>query len=164
MTYLGGEKVVLGYRIVGVAKATLDSIGRYLAAELGPDNIRVNLLSLGPLRTMSARGIPGFMGMKKLSAQVAPLRRDVDVEDAGNAVVFLSSDMGRNITGETLHINSGYNVLGFWDPTEVMAQAGGARSPAGRPGHRARPARQAGNGGRAPCSRPPAGATCAAPP
>ncbi|HEX2326321.1 MAG TPA: SDR family oxidoreductase [Chloroflexota bacterium] len=129
MTYLGGEKVVLGYRIVGVAKATLDSIGRYLAAELGPDNIRVNLLSLGPLRTMSARGIPGFMGMKKLSAQVAPLRRDVDVEDAGNAVVFLSSDMGRNITGETLHIDSGYNVLGFWDPTEVMGQAGGAPQP-----------------------------------
>jgi enoyl-[acyl-carrier protein] reductase I len=116
-----------------VAKATLDSIGRYLAAELGPDNIRVNLLSLGPLRTMSARGIPGFMGMKKLSAQVAPLRRDVDVEDAGNAVVFLSSDMGRNITGETLHIDSGYNVLGFWDPTEVMRQAGGAPQPSQDP-------------------------------
>ncbi len=75
------------------------------------------------------------MGMKKLSAQVAPLRRDVDVEDAGNAVVFLSSDMGRNITGETLHIDSGYNVLGFWDPTEVMAQAGGTpQPPPGAPG------------------------------
>src|SRR5262249_37810941 len=79
MTYYGGEKVVLGYRVMGVAKATLDSIGRYLAAELGPDNIRVNLLSLGPLRTMSARGIPGFTGMRKLSAQTAPLRRDIDV-------------------------------------------------------------------------------------
>jgi enoyl-[acyl-carrier protein] reductase I len=115
MTYLGGEKVVLGYRIMGVAKATLDSIGRYLAAELGTQNIRVNLLSLGPLRTMSARGIPGFMGMKRVSAQMSPLRRDVDVEDAGNAAVFLCSDMGRNVTGEILHVDSGYNILGFWE-------------------------------------------------
>ena len=125
MTYYGGEKVVLGYKIMGVAKATLDSIGRYLAAELGQDNIRVNLLSLGPLRTMSARGIPGFMGMKKLSAQVAPLRRDVDVEDAGNAVVFLCSDLGRNVTGEILHVDAGYNALGFWDPTESDGPAAG---------------------------------------
>jgi enoyl-[acyl-carrier protein] reductase I len=115
MTYYGGEKVVLGYKVMGVAKATLDSIGRYLAAELGPDNIRVNLLSLGPLRTMSARGIPGFMGMKKVSAQASPLRRDVDVEDAGNATVFLCSDLGRNVTGEILHVDSGYNILGFWE-------------------------------------------------
>ncbi len=98
-----------------LSKATLDSIGRYLAAELGPDNIRVNLLSLGPLRTMSARGIPGFMGMKKVSAQASPLRRDVDVEDAGNAAVFLCSDLGRNVTGEILHVDSGYNILGFWE-------------------------------------------------
>ena len=126
MTYYGGEKVILGYKIVGVAKATLDSIGRYLAAELGPDNIRVNLLSLGPLRTMSARGIPGFMGMKKLSAQVAPLRRDVDVEDAGNAVVFLCSDLGKNVTGEILHVDSGYNALGFWDVRDAEAGAGPA--------------------------------------
>jgi enoyl-[acyl-carrier protein] reductase I len=118
MTYYGGEKVVLGYKIMGVAKATLDSIGRYLAAELGAENIRVNLLSLGPLRTMSARGIPGFMGMKKLSAQVAPLRRDVDVDDAGNAVAFLCSDLARNVTGEILHVYAGYNALGFWEPTE----------------------------------------------
>jgi enoyl-[acyl-carrier protein] reductase I len=119
MTYYGGEKVVLGYRIMGVAKATLDSIARYLAAELGPENIRVNLLSLGPLRTMSARGIPGFMGMKKLSALVSPLRRDIDTEDAGNAAVFLLSDLGRNITGEILHVDCGYNILGLWEGIEV---------------------------------------------
>ncbi len=119
MTYYGGEKVVLGYRIMGVAKATLDSIARYLAAELGPENIRVNLLSLGPLRTMSARGIPGFMGMKKLSALVSPLRRDIDTEDAGNAAVFLLSDLGRNITGEILHVDCGYNILGLWEGIEI---------------------------------------------
>lgn len=115
MTYYGGEKVVPGYRIMGVAKAALDSIGRYLAADLGPENVRVNLLSLGPLRTMSARGIKGFMGMLHEAEHVAPLRRNIDTEDAGNAAVFLVSDWGRNVTGEILHVDSGYNILGMWE-------------------------------------------------
>lgn len=115
MTYYGGEKVVLGYRIMGVAKAALDSIGRYLAADLGPDNVRVNLLSLGPLRTMSARGIRGFMAMMHEAEKVAPLRRNIELEDAGNAAVFLCSEWGRNITGEILHVDSGYNTLGMWE-------------------------------------------------
>jgi enoyl-[acyl-carrier protein] reductase I len=113
MTYYGGEKVVLGYKIMGVAKATLDSIGRYLAAELGPDHIRVNLLSLGPLRTMAARGIPGFLGMYHEAPNRAPLRRNIATEDAGNAAVFLCSDLGANITGEILHVDAGYNIVGL---------------------------------------------------
>jgi enoyl-[acyl-carrier protein] reductase I len=119
MTYYGGEKVVLGYKIMGVAKAALDSIGRYLAVDLGPDNVRVNLLSLGPLRTMSARGIPGFMTMLHAAGERAPLRRNIDMEDAGNAAVFLCSDWGRNITGEILHVDAGYNVLGMWETGEA---------------------------------------------
>jgi enoyl-[acyl-carrier protein] reductase I len=121
MTYYGGEKVVLGYRIMGVAKAALDSIGRYLAADLGPENVRVNLLSLGPLRTMSARGIRGFMAMMHEAEKVAPLRRNIELEDAGNAAVFLCSDWGKNVTGEILHVDAGYNTLGMWEgmgPTE----------------------------------------------
>lgn len=112
MTYFGGEKVVLGYKIMGVAKATLDSMARYLAADLGPENIRVNLLSLGPLRTAAARGIPGFLDMMRAHAERAALRRNVDTDDAGNATVFLCSDMGRNITGEILHVDGGYTFLG----------------------------------------------------
>ncbi|MBI3970841.1 MAG: enoyl-ACP reductase [Chloroflexi bacterium] len=113
MTYYGGEKVVLGYKIMGVAKAALDGIGRYLAAELGPDNIRVNLLSLGPLRTMAARGIPGFLGMMHEAPNRAPLRRNIGMEDAGNAAVFLCSDLSRNVTGEILHVDAGYNITGM---------------------------------------------------
>jgi enoyl-[acyl-carrier protein] reductase I len=115
MTYYGGEKVVLGYRIMGVAKAALDSIARYLAADLGPANVRVNLLSLGPLRTMSARGIRGFMAMMHEAEKVAPLRRNIELEDAGNAAVFLCSDWGKNVTGEILHVDAGYNTLGMWE-------------------------------------------------
>lgn len=113
ITYYGGEKVVLGYKIMGVAKATLDATGQYLAAELGPKNIRVNLLSMGAQRTVAARGIPGFMEMLRLAGEKAPLRRNVETSDAGNAAVFLASDLGRNITGEILHVDAGYNILGF---------------------------------------------------
>jgi enoyl-[acyl-carrier protein] reductase I len=115
LTYYGGEKVVLGYKIVGVAKAALDSIGQYLAAELGPKNIRVNLLSMGAQRTVAARGIPGFMQMLRMAGERSPLRRNVETSDAGNAAVFLASDMGRNITGEILHVDAGYNILGAYD-------------------------------------------------
>ena len=122
MTYYGGEKVVLGYRIMGVAKAALDSIGRYLAADLGQERIRVNLLSLGPLRTMSARGIKGFMAMLHEAGNLAPLRRNIDTEDAGNAAVFLVSDWGRNVTGEILHVDAGYNILGMWETDQAAEQ------------------------------------------
>jgi enoyl-[acyl-carrier protein] reductase I len=123
ITYYGGEKVVLGYKIMGVAKAALDSVGRYLAAELGPANIRVNLLSLGPLRTMAARGIPGFLGFRHYTERAAPLRRNIDTDDAGNAAVFLCSDLARNVTGEILHVDSGFNTLGMWELPEAAAPA-----------------------------------------
>lgn len=123
ITYYGGEKVVLGYKVMGIAKAALDTIGQYLAVELGPKNIRVNLLSMGAQRTVAARGIPGFMEMLRLAGEKAPLRRNVDTGDAGNAAVFLASDMGRNITGEILHIDSGYSLLGFWEPSTEERQA-----------------------------------------
>lgn len=113
LTYYGGEKVVLGYKVMGIAKAALDSIGRYLAAELGPANIRVNLLSLGSQRTIAARGIPGFLDMYNAASQRAPLRRNIETADAGNAAVFLCSDWGRNVTGEILHVDAGYNTLGI---------------------------------------------------
>jgi enoyl-[acyl-carrier protein] reductase I len=118
ITYYGGEKVVLGYKIMGVAKATLDAIGRYLAAELGPEKIRVNLLSPGPQRTVAARGIPGFMELLRKSGESSPLRSNIDTIDAGNAAVFLCSDWGRFITGETLHIDSGHSILGMWTQGE----------------------------------------------
>jgi enoyl-[acyl-carrier protein] reductase I len=116
LTYYGGEKVVLGYKVMGVAKAALDSIGRYLAAELGPSRIRVNLLSLGAQRTVAARGIPGFMEMLRKAGETAPLQTNIETIDAGNAAVFLVSDLGRYVTGEILHVDAGYNILGMWKP------------------------------------------------
>ncbi len=113
LTYYGGEKVVLGYKAMGIAKAALDSTGRYLAAELGPDNIRVNLLSLGPARTMAARGIPMFLEMLHHAEKQSPLRRNVDPVDAGNAVVYLCSDLGRNVSGEILHVDAGFNAIAY---------------------------------------------------
>ena len=116
LTYYGGEKVVLGYKVMGIAKAALDSIGKYLAAELGPSKIRVNLLSLGAQRTVAARGIPGFMEMLRKAGEASPLQTNIETIDAGNAAVFLASDLGRYITGEILHVDAGYNILGMWRP------------------------------------------------
>jgi enoyl-[acyl-carrier protein] reductase I len=121
LTYYGGEKVVPGYKIMGVAKAALDTIGKYLAAELGAEKIRVNLLSLGPQRTVAARGIPGFMDMFKRMGDAAPLQSNIETIDAGNAAVFLVSDLGRFVTGEILHVDSGYNVLGMWNTLPAEA-------------------------------------------
>jgi enoyl-[acyl-carrier protein] reductase I len=126
LTYYGGEKVVLGYKVMGIAKAALDTIGRYLAAELGPKRIRVNLLSLGPQRTVAARGIPGFMDLLRKAGERTPLRANIETIDAGNAAVFLASDWGRYVTGEILHVDSGYNILGMFEPS-----AEGKPGPAG---------------------------------
>jgi enoyl-[acyl-carrier protein] reductase I len=115
-TYLGGERVVLGYKAMGVAKAAMDATAKYLAAELGPKNIRVNLVSAGPLRTAAGRGIPLFMRMRKFVEETSPLRRGIETADAGDSAVFLCSDLARNITGEILHVDAGYNTLGMWTP------------------------------------------------
>jgi enoyl-[acyl-carrier protein] reductase I len=112
LTYYGGEKAVLGYKIMGVAKSALDSIVRYLAAELGPQGIRVNAISAGPMRTLAARGIPGFTDMFQGVREKAPLRRNIDTRDVGNAVLYLVSELGRNVTGDILHVDAGYHAVG----------------------------------------------------
>ncbi len=113
MTYFGAEKAVEGYNLMGVAKAALEASIRYLAANLGPKNIRVNAISAGPVNTLAARGIKGFTGMLKHHAEKAPLRRNVELEEIASAALFLASPMSSAITGEVLHVDSGYNIIGL---------------------------------------------------
>ncbi|HEX7676876.1 MAG TPA: SDR family oxidoreductase, partial [Thermoanaerobaculia bacterium] len=113
MTYYGAEKVVEGYNLMGVAKASLEASVRYLAANLGPKNVRVNAISAGPVNTLAARGIKGFTGMLKHHAERAPLRRNVELEEIANAALFLLSSMSTGITGEVLFVDGGYNIIGL---------------------------------------------------
>jgi enoyl-[acyl-carrier protein] reductase I len=113
LTYYGAEKAVEGYNVMGVAKASLESSVRYLAANLGPKQIRVNAISAGPVNTLAARGIKGFTGMLKHHAEKAPLRRNVELEEVGNAALFLVSPMSSGITGEVMFVDCGYNVVGL---------------------------------------------------
>ncbi|HLT58901.1 MAG TPA: enoyl-ACP reductase [Limnochordales bacterium] len=113
MTYYGAEKVVAGYNIMGVAKAALEASVRYLANDLGPDNIRVNAISAGPMKTLAARGIPGFMSMLKHHEEKAPLRRRVEMRELAGTALFLCSDLATGITGEVIHVDAGYNILGL---------------------------------------------------
>ncbi|HYS56019.1 MAG TPA: enoyl-ACP reductase [Thermoanaerobaculia bacterium] len=113
MTYYGAEKAVEGYNLMGVAKASLEATIRYLAANLGPKNIRVNAISAGPVNTLAARGIKGFTGMLKHHAEKAPLRRNVELEEIGNSALFLLSPMSSAITGEVLYVDGGYNIIGL---------------------------------------------------
>jgi enoyl-[acyl-carrier protein] reductase I len=111
LTYFGGEKAVPGYNVMGVCKAALDSIVKYLAFDLGPRGIRVNALSAGPLQTISGRGA-GVEEMLGLYEAVAPLGRNITHEEAGNSGSFLLSDMSSGITGEIMHLDGGYNAMG----------------------------------------------------
>lgn len=111
MTYYGAEKVVENYNMMGVAKAALEASVRYLAADLGPDQIRINALSAGPLKTLAATGVKNFRGLMSQFEERAPLRRNVTLEDVGSAALFLCSDMGAGVTGEVLHVDLGFNVL-----------------------------------------------------
>jgi enoyl-[acyl-carrier protein] reductase I len=113
MTYYGAVKAVLGYNVMGVAKSSLESTVRYLAADLGPKNVRVNAISAGPVNTLAARGVRGFTDMLKYSAEKSPLRRNVKLEEIGNAALFLASDMSSAITGEVLYVDCGYNIIGL---------------------------------------------------
>lgn len=113
MTYYGAEKVVPNYNVMGVAKAALECSVRYLAAELGQQNIRVNALSAGPVRTLAAAGIRGFKGMLQAVESRAPLRRNVSLEEVAEAGLFLLSPMSGGVTGETLYVDSGYQILGM---------------------------------------------------
>ena len=112
MTYYGAEKVVAGYNVMGIAKAALEASTRYLAHDLGPRNIRVNAISAGPIQTLSARGVADFSTMLKHAAERAPLRRNVEAVEVGNTVLFLCSNLASGITGEVIHVDCGYNIMG----------------------------------------------------
>ncbi len=113
MTYLGGERAVPHYNVMGVAKAALDASVRYLAWDLGEKNIRVNAISAGPVRTLAARSIAGFPTMEAIVEERAPLRRPIAADDVGAAGAFLLSDEAANITGTTLYVDSGYHAMGM---------------------------------------------------
>lgn len=113
LTYYGSEKVVPNYNVMGVAKAALEATVRYLAYDLGPKAIRVNAVSAGPIKTLAARGISNFGDMLKTQTERAPLKRNVDVGEVGSTAAFLLSDAGSGITGETIFVDCGYNIMGF---------------------------------------------------
>ncbi len=116
LTYLGGETVIPGYNLMGLCKAALESAVTYLASEMGKDGIRVNALSAGPVRTISASGVGDFQKMVKLYETFSPMRRNVTAEEVGKAGMFLLSDLASGITGETLHVDCGYHVMGAPPP------------------------------------------------
>src|SRR5437588_10758017 len=113
MTYFGAEKVMPSYNVMGVAKAALEATVRYLAYSLGPHKVRVNAISAGPIKTLAARGIAGFSEMHKAHSERSPLKRNVEVKEVGDAGLFLASDLSTAITGETLYVDCGYNIMGF---------------------------------------------------
>ena len=113
LTYYGAEKVIPGYNVMGVAKASLEASVRYLAADLGPSNIRVNAISAGPINTLAARGISGFTKILDITPQKAPLRRNVEVDEVGDASLFMVSPLSRGITGEIMYVDCGYNITGM---------------------------------------------------
>jgi len=124
LSYLGGERVVPNYNVMGVAKAALDSAVRYLAYDLGPSGIRVNCVSPGPVRTISASAIADFGKMLEHVEKVAPLRRNITAEEVGDVVAFMVSDMARGISGQQIHVDSGYSIMGV----TTVAEAGEAKS------------------------------------
>jgi enoyl-[acyl-carrier protein] reductase I len=113
MTYLGAVRAVPNYNVMGVAKASLEANMRYLAASLGPHGTRVNAVSAGPIRTLAAAGISDFRDMLKKVEERTPLRRNVSIEEVGNAAAFLCSDLASGITGDVLYVDTGYHILGL---------------------------------------------------
>lgn len=113
LTYLGAERAVPGYNIMGPAKASLEAHMRFIAADLGPRGIRVNAISAGPIKTLAAAGIRGFRSMLAHAADTAPLRRNVAIGEIGNAAAFLCSDLASGITGEVLYVDAGYHIMGM---------------------------------------------------
>src|SRR4026207_15376 len=112
LTYYGSVKVAPHYNVMGVAKAALESSTRYLAYDLGPQKIRVNAISAGPIRTLAAAGVGGFRDMYKHFADMSPMRENITIDDVGNAAVFLASNLSARITGEVLYVDSGFNTMG----------------------------------------------------
>jgi enoyl-[acyl-carrier protein] reductase I len=113
LTYYGAEKVMPNYNVMGVAKAALEASVRYLAVDLGPKGIRVNAISAGPIKTLAASGIGDFRYILKWNEYNAPLRRTVTPDEVGNTALYLVSDLGRAVTGEVLHVDAGYHVVGM---------------------------------------------------
>lgn len=111
-TYLGAERVVKNYNVMGVAKASLEASVRYLAEDVGKYGIRVNAISAGPIRTLSAKGVSGFNEINNVIEESAPLRRNVDQDQVGDATLFFMSNLSRGVTGEVLHVDSGYHIIG----------------------------------------------------
>jgi len=119
LSYLGALRSIPGYNVMGLAKASLEANVRFLAADLGPEGIRVNGISAGPIKTLAAAGIPGFRKMLTRVAEVAPLKRNVTLEDVGNAAAFLCSDLAAGITGEILYVDGGFSTVGMSFPLEA---------------------------------------------
>ncbi|MGH9898892.1 MAG: enoyl-ACP reductase FabI, partial [Pyrinomonadaceae bacterium] len=111
MSYYGAEKVAPGYNVMGVAKAALEAGTRYLASDLGPQNIRVNAISAGPINTLAARGVANLSTMLKHHAERSPLRRNVEAREVGNTALFLCSELSSAVTGEVIHVDCGYNIM-----------------------------------------------------
>jgi enoyl-[acyl-carrier protein] reductase I len=112
LTYLGAERVIQNYNVMGVAKAALECSVRYLANDLGPHGVRVNAVSAGPIKTLASSAVGGISNMIKLTAERAPLRKPVDIDEVGDAALFLLSPLSRGISGEVVYVDSGYNILG----------------------------------------------------
>jgi enoyl-[acyl-carrier protein] reductase I len=112
LTYLGAERALANYNVMGVAKAALEASVRYLAADLGPDGVRVNAISAGPIRTLAASGIAGFKGMYRGFADIAPLRANMTPEDVGKSALYLASDLSSAVTGEILYVDGGFSIMG----------------------------------------------------
>jgi len=113
LTYMGAERVIPNYNVMGVAKAALEASVRYLAHDLGPKGIRVNAISAGPIRTLAAAGISDFRTMLHHVADRAPLKRNIDADEVGKTAIYLCSDWGSAVTGEVLHVDAGYNIMGM---------------------------------------------------
>lgn len=122
LTYYGSVKVAPNYNMMGVAKAALEASTRYLARDFGPQGVRVNAISAGPVRTLAAMGVSGFRDMHKNFAEMAPLRENITIEDCGNAAVYLCSDWAAHVTGEIHYVDSGYNIMAAPEPNAVKEQ------------------------------------------
>jgi enoyl-[acyl-carrier protein] reductase I len=121
LSYYAAEKVMPKYHVMAVAKAALETITRYLANDLGPKGIRVNAISAGPIKTLAAAGVPGIRMMLQYSEKAAPLRKRVTQEEVGGAALFLASDLGSAVTGEVMHVDAGFNILGMTLTEEDLA-------------------------------------------
>ncbi len=123
LTYLGSTRVVTNYNVMGVAKAALEAEVKYLASELGVHKIRVNAISAGPIKTISARGIKDFSKVLEFVAQHAPLRRNTDIAEVADTAVFLASDLGRGVTGNTIYVDAGFQIMGLDPPAASPGRA-----------------------------------------